>query len=265
MSAAGVSQQILALETHLRKPLFDRSANRIALTPDGSDFLPTVQVSLGAIESKAESLFARQRVERIALLASQLMSMSWLPSVLARFELDHPSIRVELLMEGTQRKTEPDLSIRFGEEAHLVRHPMWLMSLSHVVLCREQDLPRLSDLDGLLSFRLFDVAAHAMGWNALLKHNFGPLQVPALKLDIVDTTPLALMMVSQGLGLAIGHLPVCGPMAASLGLVTCPLIARTPGPGNYYLEDAVSRPQRPSVALLKTALHDAAQQSMRAV
>jgi LysR family glycine cleavage system transcriptional activator len=265
MSAAGVSQQILALETHLGKPLFERSANRISLTPEGSDFLPTVQVSLGAIESKAETLFARQRVERVTLLASQLMSMSWLPTVLAQFERDNPTIRVELLVEGTQRKAEPDLAIRFGEEAHLVRHPMWLMNLSHVVMCREQDLPRLGDLEGLLSFRLFDVAAHTMGWKALLNHNFGSLQARNLKLDVVDTTPLALMMVSQGLGLAVGHLPVCGPMALALGLVTCPLIARTPGPGNYFLEDAASRPRRRAATLLRDALQDAAHRSMRTV
>jgi DNA-binding transcriptional LysR family regulator len=263
MSAAGVSQQILALESHLGKPLFERSANRISLTPEGSDFLPTVQVSLSAIESKAESLFAQQRIERVTLLASQLMSMSWLPRVLSQFELEHPSIRVELLMEGTQRKTEPDLTIRFGEEAHLVRHPMWLMGLSHVVMCREQDLPNLHDLDSLLTFRLFDVAAHAMGWNALLNHNFGSLHGRSLKLDKVDTTPLALMMVSQGLGLAIGHLPVCGPIATSLGLGVCPFVGRTPGPGNYYLEEAVSRPPRPAAALLKTALREAAQRSSR--
>lgn len=263
MSAAAVSQQILALETHLGRPLFERTANRIALTQEGGDFLPTVQVSLGAIESKAESLFSRQKIERVTLLASQLMAMSWLPTVIARFEAENPSVRVELLVEGTQRKTEPDLSIRFGEEAHLVRHPMWMMGLSHVVMCRPQELPSLIDLDGLRLFRLFDVASHAVGWSALLSQNFGPGFGGNLRLEIVDTTPLALMMVSQGLGLAIGHLPVCGPMATSLGLVTCPLIPKTPGPGNYYLDLPVSRPHRPVVTRLKSALQEAALVSMR--
>lgn len=55
MSAAAVSQQVLALETHLGRPLFERAANRVNLTAEGADFLPTVQASLGAIESKAES------------------------------------------------------------------------------------------------------------------------------------------------------------------------------------------------------------------
>ena len=265
MSAAAVSQQVLALETHLGRPLFDRAANRINLTTEGSDFLPTVQVSLGAIESKAASLFARQRVERVTLLASQLMAMSWLPRVLADFERENPLIRVELLMEGTQRKADPDLAIRFGEEPHLVRHPSWLMGMSHVVLGRKEDLARMEGLEDLLSFRLFDVAAHVMGWAALMNHNFGPMRGRNLRLETVDTTPLALIMVSQGLGLAIGHIPVCGPLAASLGLEICSLVPKTPGPGNYYLEQPANRPQRAAVLQLERALQAAAQISLRGV
>lgn len=265
MSAAAVSQQVLALETHLGRPLFDRAANRVNLTVEGRDFLPTVQVSLGSIESKAASIFARQRVERVTLLASQLMAMSWLPRVLADFEAKNQSIHVELLMEDTPRKKEPDLAIRFGEEPHLVRHPMWLMGMSHVVMCRRTDVARITDLETLLSFRLFDVVSHSMGWVALLNHNFGPIHGRDLRLDAAETTPLALIMVSQGLGLAIGHVPVCGPLATSLGLEICPLVSNTPGPGNYYLERPVSRPQRTAVLRLEQALQAAAQASMRAI
>ncbi len=263
MSAAAVSQQVLALETHLGRPLFLRTANKVMLTPDANDFLPTVQVSLGTIESKAATLFGRQRVEHVTLLASQLMAMSWLPRVIADFEADNPSIRVSLIMEGSQRDVDVDLQIRFGEEPQLVSHPSWLMGLSHVVMGRREDVERISGLDDLLRFRLFDVASHAMGWTALLSHNFGPLKGISLKLDVVDTTPLALMMVSQGLGLAIGHLPVCGPLAASLGLEVCPMVSRTRGSGNYYLERVTGRPRKAAIVVLEQALQTAAQSAMR--
>jgi LysR family transcriptional regulator, glycine cleavage system transcriptional activator len=264
MSAAAVSQQVLALETRLGRPLFERAANRIYLTTEGSDFLPTVQVSLGAIEDKATSLFARERIERITLLASQLMAMSWLPRVLADFERVNPTIRVELLMEGTQRRIVPDIAIRFGEEPHLVRHPSRLMGMSHVIMGRKEDIARINNQEDFLSFRLFDVASHAMGWSAILNHNFGSMHGKHLKLEIVDTTPLALMMVSQGLGLSIGHMPVCGPLAAALGLEICPLVPKTPGPGNYYIERPMNRPQRSAVLQLERSLQAAAQISMRA-
>lgn len=263
MSAAAVSQQILALETHLGCALFERASNRVYLTADGGDFLPTVQVSLGAIQSKAETLFAKPRVERVTLFASQLMAMSWLPRVLSEFEGAHPSIRVELMIEDMPHKADPDLSICFGEEPHLVNHPNWLMGMSHAVMCRKSDIGKLTSLEELLSQRLFDVASHAMGWSALLSHNFGPIQMQQQKLEIVDTTTLAFMMVSQGLGLAIGHFPVCGPMADVLSLHICPLVPQTTGPGNYYLEHPVNRPRRSAVSLLEQALHVAAQQSMR--
>lgn len=82
MSAAAISQHVFGLETHFGRPLFERTANRIRLTAESGDFLPAVQVSLGAIESEAASLFARQRVEKVSLFASQLMAMSWLPRAL---------------------------------------------------------------------------------------------------------------------------------------------------------------------------------------
>jgi DNA-binding transcriptional LysR family regulator len=166
-------------------------------------------------------------------------------------------------MEGSQRDVDVDLRICLGEEPHLVSHPSWLMGLSHVVMGRKEDVERIGGLDDILQFRLFDVASHAMGWTALLNHNFGPMKGVSLKLDVVDTTPLALMMVSQGLGLAIGHLPVCGPLATSLGLEVCPVVPRTRGSGNYYLERVSGRPQKAAIPVLEQALQNAARSAMR--
>jgi LysR family transcriptional regulator, glycine cleavage system transcriptional activator len=258
MSAAAVSQQISALETSLGRLLFDRAANGVTLTTEGGDFLPTVQVAFASVEGKAAALFSRPKLEPVTLFASQLMAMSWLPKVLADFERDNPSLRVDLIMEGSQRRVTPDLSIRFGEEPLLARHPGWLMGLSHVVMCRAQDMPQLRTLDDVLARRLFDVASHAIGWSAVLQRSLGPMHGHRPRIEAVDTTPLALMMVSQGLGLAIGHLPVCAPMATALNLAVCPLLPPTPGPGNYYLEHATNRPLRPAMQRLAHALQDAA-------
>ena len=258
MSAAAVSQQISALETSLGSALFDRAANGVNLTAAGGDFLPTVQVALSSVEGKAAALFSRPKIEPVTLFASQLMAMSWLPQVLADFERDNPSLRVDLVMEGSQRRVVPDLSIRFGEDPQLARHPGWLMGLSHVVMCQRVDLPRLQTMDDLLSRRLFDVPSHAVGWSAMLNRTLGHLHGQRPRIEAVDTTPMALMMVSQSLGLAIGHLPVCAPMATALDLAVCPLLPSTPGPGNYYLEHAPDGPVRPATHRLALALHAAA-------
>ena len=199
----------------------------------------------------------------MTLIASQLMAMSWLPQFLADFGRDHPSIRVDLMVEGSQRNLTPDLSIRFGEEPRLVRHPGWLMGMSHVVMCRAEDLARLKTLDDVLTHRLFDVASHAVGWSAILSRLPGMACHYRLRIETVVTTPLALMMVSQGLGLAIGHLPVCAPVAKALRLAVCPLIPAVAGPGSYYLDHPADRPPRASVQNLAQALQTAAQVSTR--
>ena len=118
-------------------------------------------------------------------------------------------------------------------------------------------------LDDVLAHRLFDVASHAVGWSAILGRTPGAAQHGGPRIEMVDTTPLALMMVSQGLGLAIGHLPVCAPLARALRLTVCPVIAGVAGPGSYYLDHPADRPQRASVQSLAQALLASAQVSLQ--
>lgn len=258
MSAAGVSQQILALETYLKKPLFVRSANRVKLTTEGNEFLPTVQASLRAIETKAAALFPRKDVERVSIVASQLMTMSWLPRVISVFEQSNPSIHVDLLMEDIPRNFEPDLAIRFDEDPALVRHPGWLMGMTQVVVGRPDDVERIKGPEALLSFRLLDVRSHAEGWNTLLARYAGLLDERTLKIDAIETTPLALAIVNQGLVLALVPWPASRHLAQSLGLVVCTTIPGVSGLGNYYIEQPSGRGSRPAVQALVHALRQAA-------
>lgn len=258
MSAAAVSQQILALETYLKKPLFDRSPNSVRLTIEGDEFLPTVQVSLRAIEAKAATLFPRKDVERVTIVASQLMTMSWLPRVISVFEQSHPSIQVELLMEDIQRQVVPDLTIRCSEEPGSARHPGWLMGLTHVVVGKPSVVSQVRGPKDLIRFRLLDVRSHAVGWNTLLARHPSLTQLRTCKIDAVETTPLALAMVHEGLALALVPWPVSRPLVESLGLVECIAIPGIPGAGNYVVEQARGRSTRMVVQELFQALRQAA-------
>lgn len=258
MSSAAVSQQIQSLESCLGKPLFQRAANRVRLSPAGTDFLPTVQVSLKAMETKAMMLFGDVRAERVVMRVSQLMAMSWLPQVLSELEATDPLIRVTLQMGDTPRAENPDLEICYRDEAEPRPNADRLMCLTHVAFCRPQDIERITDIDSLLSFRLFDISSHATGWSQLLESAFGPMGSRRPTIEMLDTTPLALLMVSQGLGLCIGHLPVCLPLARRLGLEICPLLPETRSSGSYFLEITEGRSSRPPVQKLREALHRAA-------
>lgn len=260
MSAAAVSQQVAALEHYLGMPLFTRSANRVVLSPVGSDFLPTVQFALQALETRLDTLFTRDRGERINLHASQLMAMSWLPRVLAGFEANHPAIRVNLIMEGSGREDEADLSILYRESDTAEDDgPRLPFTLTHVAVARRGDLAQIRTVDDLLGFRLFDVASHATGWVQLLAGMAGFTGMRPPMIEGVETTPLALLMVSQGLGLSVAHMPVCAPLARSLDLAICSLVPPAPSPGRYVLHFRRKPAQRPAVQLLAEALLAAAQ------
>jgi LysR family transcriptional regulator, glycine cleavage system transcriptional activator len=258
MSAAAVSQQVLALETYLKKPLFERSPNSVRLTIEGDEFLPTVQVSLRAIEAKAAALFPRKHVERVTIVASQLMTMSWLPRVISVFEQSHPSAQVELLMEDIQRQVVPDLTIRCSEDPGSARHPGWLMGLTHVVVGRPSDVAQVRGPDDLVQFRLLDVRSHAVGWNTLLARYQTPARRRTIKIDAVETTPLALAMVHEGLALALVPWPVSRQLVHSLGLAVCTTISGIAGAGNYIVEQGKARSSRTVVQELFQALQQAA-------
>ena len=258
MSAPAVSQQIQALEGYLGKPLFTRRANGVQLSPAGRDFLPTVQTSLHAIETKAAAIFGGGRIERVSIRSSQLMAMSWLPRVLASFEADNPATRVVVQMGDGPHSTAPDLEIRYRDETAAPPGMQPLIRVTQVVLGRPQDVARITDLEALLSFRLFDVATNVTDWRRMLDLTFGASAGRNPMIDTVDTTPLALLMVSQGLGLGIGHMPVCAPLAQALGLAVCPLLPPVPGQGGYFLETAPNQRASGAVQKLIDALHEAA-------
>ncbi|MFT8897617.1 MAG: LysR family transcriptional regulator [Acetobacter sp.] len=258
MSAAAVSQQILALETYLRKPLFVRSPNRVRLTVEGNEFLPTVQVSLRAIESKTASLFPRKNEERISLVASQLMAMSWLPRRLVAFEQAHPSVRIDLIIEDIQRHAEPDLAIRFDHGMSTLSHPGWLMGITHVVIGKAPDIEAITDASDITDFRLLDVRSHAVGWNTLLTRYPGMADDPALTVESVDTTPLALMMIKESHALALVPWPASENLVQALGLEVCKTIPAIPGLGNYYIEQFTGHGARPIIHTLCEELRKAA-------
>lgn len=264
MSAAAVSQQILALETYLKKPLFVRSANRVRLTVDGSEFLPTLQASLRAIEAKMATLFPRKEVERVTLVASQLMAMSWLPRILFEFEQKHASVRVDLIMEDVQRQFEPDLVLRFDQGVATPRHPGWLMGLTHVAVGSPENVAAITGPEDLAGFRLFDVRSHAVGWNTVLTRYADVLDSVPLTIESVDTTPLALMMVKEGAALALVPWPASQHLAVSLGLAVCHRIQGVQGLGNYCIEQPAGRLSRPAVAALVQDLRAAAKRASKA-
>ena len=81
---------------------------------------------------------------------------------------------------------------------------------------------------------------------------------PALNVDSVDTTPLALTMIKESHALALAPWPASANLVQALGLEVCKTIPAIPGLGNYYIEQFTGHGARPIIHALCEKLRRAA-------
>jgi len=125
-----------------------------------------------------------------------------------------------------------------------------------VVVGRPPDIAQVHGPEDLVRFRLLDVRSHAVGWNTLLARHPDLAQRNTFKIDAVETTPLALAMVHEGV-LALLPWPVSRQLVQSLSLMECTAIPGIPGAGNYIIEQARGRSSRTVVQELLQVLRQA--------
>lgn len=114
VTAAAVSQQVRALETHLGKRLFLRQGNRITLTDAGRAIYPRIELALTDLAAVTEEL--RDGRHRARLVVSVLPSVAelWLAPVMSGFgPLGGIEIRVEDDPVSFAR-SDVDLRVTYG-------------------------------------------------------------------------------------------------------------------------------------------------------
>lgn len=105
LSQSAVSQQIAALELELGGALFDRSRRRVRLTPSGAALLNRVDVLLGDFaQARRAVAAARGAVEgELRVAASRTVGTYMLPRLLATLGRRHPTLRLEISIENSER------------------------------------------------------------------------------------------------------------------------------------------------------------------
>ena len=100
---AALSLQMRKLEEQVGEPLFDREARRLVLTEAG-DVLVGYARRLLALNDEAQQAVRASRVTgRLRFGASQDFGESWMPPVLAQFRRAHPSVAMEIRVDGGTR------------------------------------------------------------------------------------------------------------------------------------------------------------------
>jgi LysR family glycine cleavage system transcriptional activator len=97
VSQSAMSRHVGGLEELLGKPLFEREANGLSLTPAGEELLPVVSKSLDRIE-QAMNAIRDDRLTKRALrihVPPSMLQQQLLP-MLRDFRLEHPNFRIDV-------------------------------------------------------------------------------------------------------------------------------------------------------------------------
>lgn len=266
MSAAAVSQQIKALETHLGRELFTREAKRVVLTEVGRSFLPAVQQSLYSVETTAAALFGTREEEQVTVQVVSILAIGWLAPRLAAFEAAHPGIRINMntanlvsdfrtILPGR----DADLQIAFGSATDFPETAERLFGETLYAVALPQTAEAIGSADAVNRHTLNEVATHRSGWHQLLSASQGA-DIGLCRLRMVDNTPLALSLSASGDGLALARAPATDFMLEKFGLARIKQLATVQGNQHYYLFAGQTRPLRKGAARFRDWLMAEARQ-----
>lgn len=241
MSTPAVSQQVRALEEHLRQVLFDRGARGVALTEAGRLFLPVVQHALETIAIGTGAVFGLARQQPLVVRVSLGLAGSWLAVRLPGFRERHPEVRLQLIsgnLDEDFQRGGADLQIVFGGAGWSPDLTDELFSEVIFPVCTAPMSDALEAPEDLINVPIIAVQGH---------HNAGwPQMLEALALEnssdallnyettTVDSTLIALRLAAEGLGVALARTPASDPELERLSLVR-PFSASISGVESYKL------------------------------
>lgn len=237
MSPPAVSQQIKALEQHLKTPLFERGPRNVSLTDAGASFLPAVRQSLMSVETTAASLFGHAQGATVTVLATLIFATGWLVPRLGAFEAAHPDIQLHIM--GDYRETDfsregPDLHIMFGSEPRARGDAEPLFGETLYPVAAPQIAGAITRPEDLLQHRLIEISTHRTSWLQLFASLPG-FEMSEARFCFVDSSEMALTMAAAGYGIALARAPATDGRTTDYGLERCLGDAEVSGSEAYYL------------------------------
>ncbi|MFK4850819.1 LysR family transcriptional regulator [Microbacterium sp. ZW T6_19] len=163
VTQSALSHQIAALEREIGERLFARTSRSVRLTEAGEAFVAQALIALAAAEAAREDAAAAggQVIGTLRLGVIPTVAAIDVPSLIARFRAQHPSVRVELTVGNSDALTA---SVRNGElDVALLglREDSSATGVSQRMLAREQlvaAVPRAHRLAERRRLELSDLA-----------------------------------------------------------------------------------------------------------
>ncbi|ARJ68054.1 LysR family transcriptional regulator [Magnetospirillum sp. ME-1] len=247
LTPSAVSHGIASLEDWLGVQLFARGHRSLALTSAGRAYLPRIRDVLQQLAGATESVPGRKPTGRLSVSVAPSFGLRWLIPGLPRFHERHPDIEVSL--DTARRQVEfprdgIDVAIRMGQGGWQDLYSLCLTMEDLVPVCAPGMAARIRTPDDLRGETLLQVSSISEDWAAWA----GLAGVEGLDLERglkLDTLHMAWEAASQGVGIALGRLPLAAPDLDSGRLVPVlgpPRRCRT----GYWLvagRDSLARPE----------------------
>ncbi|RUL76687.1 LysR substrate-binding domain-containing protein [Dyella choica] len=264
LTQSAVSRQIQTLEQRLGSKLLVRGHRSITLTTDGERLFRSADQALQQLQDTLDAIGDHAPLRPVTVTASVGVTGLWLLPRLGRFQQQHPPIDLRIAASNRLvdiEREDIDLAIRycardaapagaihlFDETVAPVAHP----SLGLHIPLREEQLARKALLEfddpqrPWLHWRHWLASA---GWQGLKPRSI----VRFNQYDQVVQSAMA------GQGVALGRLPLLGPMLAERSLVVlAPVPAIRQNHHGYWLLQADQAPRANVQAVVDWLLEEA--------
>ncbi|WP_377194272.1 LysR substrate-binding domain-containing protein [Ruegeria meonggei] len=228
VTRGAVSRHVKLLEEHLGVNLFRRNHKGVELTLAGSELLPILTQSFGAMASKCENISAD--ASELRIICPPALSIRWLFPRLELFRDMHPEIRVRLTTDFYGEKgfdtSEYDLGISVenlpGRSSDIVTLPLFPAILSPAcapsILEGEKSISAPEDI---CKFKLLHENPRKEDW-ATWVQKFGVKEIDPTRGEAFPNLDMATKAAVMGSGIVMADLALCRE-ELELGTLVLPL------------------------------------------
>lgn len=256
-----MSRHVGGLEELLGKPLFDREANGLALTPAGEELLPVVSKSLDRIE-QAMNAIRDDRLAKRALrihVPPSLLQQQLLP-LLRDFRTEHPDFRIDVSSAHVTGlpPTNIDMAIVYDRPNvdDLITDLLWMVRVAPLcspaiaAAAKEQSLQQFLSAQELLHMKLEDQPRDLL-WAAYARQH--GLAIETGEGLAFDTAITAAQFAMNGSGVFLGDIDMFAAEIAD-GRLVMPYDAVSDEGYGYYLKLHADDLSDPVIALFRSWL-----------